>query len=460
MPTNPRPTSSRSLVTLFDAGTLGARTDRELLECFQSDRTAAGQEAFRVLVERHGPMVLGLCHSLVRDPHEAEDAFQATFLILVSKAGTIERKDTIAPWLYGVAARVSRRALHRSLARRRREVPTSDEIPSRESRSTVPQPFDNLVQEEIARLPESIRAPILLCCLEGLSYDLAARRLGVKEPTLRGRLHRARKRLASRLQARGVTIPQSDRPDHRFDIVMPPVPLPLLESTVQFSIRWPSVSGLVGHASGIPGSVTTLVQGVVSSMLFHTVKVSAAVALLSAGVLGTVVLAQQGRQNGSATSESPELAQQEKAAFRTVKDRTEPRTEMVQNADKTRRIQEKLDQAIAAEFPDGTTLGNLLKHIKQATTDDKFSGIPIYVDPAGLLEAHQTILMPIVINVSRRPAGLILSDALGGSGLSYCVDNGFLMISSRSAILEKRVDQIGHKLDLVLDALRRLEAAK
>ena len=91
MPTNPRPAGTRSLVTLFDAGTLGARTDRELLERFQSDRGAAGQEAFRVLVERHGPMVLGLCHSLVRDPHEAEDAFQATFLILVSKAGTIER---------------------------------------------------------------------------------------------------------------------------------------------------------------------------------------------------------------------------------------------------------------------------------------------------------------------------------------------------------------------------------
>jgi DNA-directed RNA polymerase specialized sigma24 family protein len=101
----------RALESLFDAGALGGLTDGELLECFQTSRDTVGHDAFRILVERHGPMVLGMCRSLVRDPHEADDAFQATFLVLVRKAGSIERRDTIGPWLHGVAGRVARRAV-------------------------------------------------------------------------------------------------------------------------------------------------------------------------------------------------------------------------------------------------------------------------------------------------------------------------------------------------------------
>ena len=106
----------RALESLFDAGALGGLTDGEFLECFQTSRDTLGHEAFRILVERHGPMVLGLCRSLVRDPHEADDAFQATFLVLVSKAESIRRRDTIGPWLHGVAGRVARRARQRRCA--------------------------------------------------------------------------------------------------------------------------------------------------------------------------------------------------------------------------------------------------------------------------------------------------------------------------------------------------------
>ena len=100
----------RTLDTLLTVGTLGAMTDGQLLDCFRRDRDTAGQEAFRILVDRHGPMVLSLCRNLVRDPHEAEDAFQATFLILVRKAESIRKRETIGPWLYGVACRVARRS--------------------------------------------------------------------------------------------------------------------------------------------------------------------------------------------------------------------------------------------------------------------------------------------------------------------------------------------------------------
>jgi hypothetical protein len=90
-------TAWASLDTLLNAGTLGSPPDGQLLDHFGRDRDATGQEAFRILVERHGTMVLGVCRSLVRDPHEAEDAFQATFLVLVRRAGSIRRRDTIAP---------------------------------------------------------------------------------------------------------------------------------------------------------------------------------------------------------------------------------------------------------------------------------------------------------------------------------------------------------------------------
>ncbi len=113
----------KSFVTLFDTGSFGSQSDRDLLHCFQTDPGPNGQEAFRILVERHGPMVLGLCRSVVRDQHEAEDAFQATFLVLVRKAASIKRRDTLGPWLHGVAAKVARRARNRLNDRRKREVP-------------------------------------------------------------------------------------------------------------------------------------------------------------------------------------------------------------------------------------------------------------------------------------------------------------------------------------------------
>src|ERR1700689_4640298 len=123
---------SRGLVALFDSGSLGTQSDRDLLECFQMDPGPIGPEAFRILVERHGPMVLGLCRSVVRDPHDADDAFQATFLVLLRKADSIRRRDTIGPWLYGVAGRVARRARDRAIRRRRHEVEANAEIPSTE----------------------------------------------------------------------------------------------------------------------------------------------------------------------------------------------------------------------------------------------------------------------------------------------------------------------------------------
>ncbi len=183
--------TARNLVTLFDAGSLGAHSDRELLACFQAGDGPTAHEAFRILVERHGPMVLGLCRSVVRDRHEAEDAFQATFLVLVRKAASIRRTDTLGPWLHGVAASPEARA--RLSQRRKRELSVISDVPGRDEPPPDRSSIEELLHPEIAKLPGSFRRPLILCCLQGLSYRLAAERLGCKEPALRGRLERAKK---------------------------------------------------------------------------------------------------------------------------------------------------------------------------------------------------------------------------------------------------------------------------
>jgi RNA polymerase sigma factor (sigma-70 family) len=502
MATNRTRPGWRALESLFDAGALGGLTDGELLECFQASRDTVGHDAFRVLVERHGPMVLGMCRSLVRDPHEADDAFQATFLVLVRKAGSIERRDTIGPWLHGVAGRVARRARDRAVRRRRREVEANEEIPC-PVRPIVESPsVEAVVQDEIARLPERFRAPVVLCCLEGLSYDLAARRLGVTEPTLRGRLHRARKQLASRLRGRGITAGMFTSAVEPVRLTLTPLPSSLLESTVQFSVRWSSVTGLLAGAGIIPESIAGLAQGVIKSMVLQSLKLSGIAVLTAAAALGTVVVAQQGKNHGvdgGAQTTAPPTAiaqekpdartedQAERARFRArlvelqqaikkVREldsinaeqmrihaelqRAENRARELDLKEKTKQVEKQLDLRIDAEFPKGIALVDLLKHIKKETTKAQPPGLPIYVNPIGLEELKRVMGFIVTVNHKQQPVRDILQQALGDAGLKFAATDGFLMIDSRTGILEIHVKEIDRKLGQVLEALDRLEKAK
>ena len=283
-------TAWTSLDTLLNAGTLGSLPDGHLLDHFGSDRGAAGQDAFRILVERHGAMVLGVCRSLMSDAHEAEDAFQATFLVLVRRAGSIRQRETIAPWLYGVACRVARRAQIRSARRRKREVAVDIEFASPDRPAPESSGAELVLQEEIRQLPDSLRAPLILCCLEGQSYDLAARRLGVRESTLRGRLHRARRRLEARLKRRGLPAPLAARLVEPRGL-LPPLPSSLIESTTQFAARWTTVRGLLVGAGTVPESIAALARGVLHAMLLQTAKVGVFAIILIVAVVGTVVTA-------------------------------------------------------------------------------------------------------------------------------------------------------------------------
>jgi RNA polymerase sigma factor (sigma-70 family) len=177
-------------------------SDAQLLAGFLSE---SDDGAFEQLVHRHGPMVLRVCRDLLSDPHDCEDAFQATFLVFVRRAGSIRDRDSVGRWLYGVAHRIALRARAQGTRRRLRErqVPemTAAGRPQEEAERAELRP---LVHAELSRLPEKLRAPLILCYMEGNSYEEAARRLRLPLGTLKDRLERGRELVRTRLRRRGV----------------------------------------------------------------------------------------------------------------------------------------------------------------------------------------------------------------------------------------------------------------
>ena len=177
-------------------------TDADLLRRFVAARD---EDAFGVLVRRHGPAVLAVCRRITADPHDADDAFQAAFLVLARKADRVRPGEPLAAWLYGVAVRTARAALARRCRHRARErgVAELPDVPAR-----TPDGLDaddaRAVLAEVARLAPGVRAAVVLCELEGRSRAAAARELGIPEGTLSSRLAAARKVLAARLRDRGL----------------------------------------------------------------------------------------------------------------------------------------------------------------------------------------------------------------------------------------------------------------
>jgi RNA polymerase sigma factor (sigma-70 family) len=306
-------TGWQSLNTLFNVGALGGLADPELLKCFRNDRGRGGQDAFRILVERHGPMVLGLCRSLIPDSHEAEDAFQATFLVLVRKGHTIWVRDSVGPWLHGVATRVARRARRRAIERRRWQAASIEDVADAKAIAAPiyahMQESDQVIHQEVASLPASLREPIVLCTLQGLTYETAARQLGVSEPTLRGRLRRGRRRLATRLRERGIAAPVSASALPvalaSFRLELRALPPPLVKATIQNAVWWSAIGGLMGEAPAIPASIAALARGVLRSMVLKSFNGFAIAVFLAAGMLATAVLAQQEPRRARATLTKP-----------------------------------------------------------------------------------------------------------------------------------------------------------
>ena len=181
---------SRMLGVLFQFGTLAGMTDAQLIDRFAASSGEQSELAFGALVARHGPMVLGVCRRILRDEQAAEDAFQATFLVLARRAGTFTFDASLGPWLYGVSRRVAGRA--RSA---RAQPPMQGEAAAEPSVTPACiaeiAELRGVLDEEVRRLPYRLRESVILCLFEGLTLNEAASRMGCAAGTAGSRLSRA-----------------------------------------------------------------------------------------------------------------------------------------------------------------------------------------------------------------------------------------------------------------------------
>src|SRR5262249_15867311 len=175
----------------------------ELLERFLA---ANDGSAFTVLVERHGPMVLGVCRRALRHHHDAEDACQATFLVLARQVASVRKKTSLSSWLHGVACRTASNLRPEQHLRRPREQAVEPHAPGGAGAGVSWLIVQIILAEALEPLPERYRSPLVLCYLDGKTRDEAARQLGIRAGTLHGRLERGRERLRERLSARGLTL--------------------------------------------------------------------------------------------------------------------------------------------------------------------------------------------------------------------------------------------------------------
>jgi RNA polymerase sigma factor (sigma-70 family) len=257
--------------------------DVQLLRRFLAEGDEA---AFAILVQRHGPMVFGVCRRLLQDENDAEDAFQATFLVLVRKAASLGRPGSLGPWLYGVASRTARKARTEAAMRRARERQLEDLPAPEASGDVVWRDLRPLLDEEVGRLPHKYQAPFVLCYLEGKTNEEAAALLGCPKGTVISRLARARQRLRGRLERRGVTLSAGALMASLADRSAAAVPGALATATVQAArtIQFGNAAG----ASLVSARVSALTEGVVQTMFLTKMKMAAALVLM-VGVLGSGV---------------------------------------------------------------------------------------------------------------------------------------------------------------------------
>jgi len=288
--------AGRDLRALFDGGATAALSDGQLLARFASGPSGPSTEAaFSALVARHGPMVWGTCRRILRDPHAAEDAFQATFLLLARKAGSIRVDDSLGRWLHGVGVRVALRA--RASGRRRPGGDLGSIAPP-----ASPPPDADLadlraaIDEEVDRLPPAYRSVVVLCHLEGLTRERAASRLGCPVGTVNSRLSRAGELLKGRRTRRGLA-PGALAAWLAGSEASAAVPARLVEATAAAPARL--AAGGTTLAGSVPAGVAVLVQGVLRRMAMMT--------LMKATACGSTLLALAALAVGAAGPAHPRI---------------------------------------------------------------------------------------------------------------------------------------------------------
>jgi RNA polymerase sigma factor (sigma-70 family) len=283
------------------------RPDGQLLERFVAGRD---EVAFEALVRRHGPMVLGVCHRVLHHAHDAEDAFQATFLLLARKATAVVKRDSVGGWLYRVAYHIALEA-RAVVDRRRARERQVDDMPHPEVVPEEPQDWQPILDRELTRLPEKYRVPLVLYHLEGRTHREVARELSLPEGTLSSRLSTARQMLGRRLARSGVALPAGALVVALSEgAAEAAVPVRLLASTVR------AAALLAAGEAALTTPAAALMKGALQTMLLKKLKVVAATAVvvLTLGVGGLAYRA--GGQSAPAEKPAPRKPLTELEALR------------------------------------------------------------------------------------------------------------------------------------------------
>jgi RNA polymerase sigma factor (sigma-70 family) len=269
--------------------------DAELVWRFATQRDEA---AFAALVTRHGPLVMRACRRVLPDASAADDAFQATFLVLARKAGAIRQQESLANWLYGVAIRVAMKARADAARRRARETQASLRVANEPMDEMSARELCAVLDEELLRLPERLRLPLLLCCMEGRTRDEVARELNWSVRTLARRLESGRELLRARLARRGVALPAA--------LLAGSVAVPAASGHVPGSIVAAAVNAARADSGAIPAHIAALASAALDARGISRRLVIAAVIATLCTAGSAAALAYYNR--GGAKTEEPPLA--------------------------------------------------------------------------------------------------------------------------------------------------------
>jgi RNA polymerase sigma factor (sigma-70 family) len=441
----------RSFQTLFGGGTVAGLTDAELLARVELSQQGVAEAALEALVRRHGPMVLSVCRKVLRDPHNADDAFQASFLVLCRNARSIRDPCALGAWLHGVAYRVSLRAKVQETRRRlshggdleRVAQPQSDGLSSDQVA---------LLHEEVNRLPQKYRAPVVLCYLEGHTGDEAARQLGWPVGTVNGRLARARSLLRTRLERRGLA------PSAAFALGGSQAPGALSDGLVTQTVQ--GVLTAVGPGAPlVTATAAALAEGVIQAMLIGRAKwlaafvVSGATVAVGAGMMAYGALGdgqgapgKQGPPAAAAPDETPtkssalvDLARDELEALDA---QLEARKAAVQKAEAQRQLAAAI---LARSLRLNQKNANFVSPEEVAKNEAE-----VKVAEALCNEARAGVReVEVRIDQTKR----LLSQP---EQIAYWLEH--IGRSSSAASLERRLGTVERKLDLILQRLDRLPA--